>query len=119
MSHKHKYYHDKPNYTKPQDTTPVVEPAVVMEDEVVMEEPKTTPVVEPEVVKEPTLGTVVDCDKLRVRKQPNAMADVLCEIKDGSEVMIDEEESTDNFYKVCTETGVEGFCMKQFIDIKQ
>jgi hypothetical protein len=32
--------------------------------------------------------------------------------------MIDEKESTEEFYKVCTAAGIEGFCMKKFIAIQ-
>ena len=71
---------------------------------------------EPEV-PEPTVGTVVDCPRLNVRVKPRANADVVCIIERDSKVMIDEENSTENFYKICTEVGIEGYCMKQFIDI--
>ena len=64
----------------------------------------------------PKLGVVTECVKLNVRDEPDVNADILCTILLGSEVAIDEEESTDDFYKVCTETGVEGFCMKQYIN---
>lgn len=73
---------------------------------------------EPEQEKS-IIGIVTDCLKLRVRKQPNTAAEVLCEIDALSEVQIDEKESTEEFYKVCTEAGIEGFCMKKFIAVKQ
>lgn len=86
------------------------------------EEPITATVpesdLEPEQEKS-IIGTVTDCLKLRVRKQPNTTAEVLCEIEALSEVQIDEKESTEEFYKVCTEAGIEGFCMKKFIAVKQ
>lgn len=64
----------------------------------------------------PKIGVVTDCVKLNVREEADPTADILCEILLGSEVVIDETESTDDFYKVCTETGVEGFCMKRYIN---
>ena len=65
------------------------------------------------------LGTVTCNNKLNVRKQPEVNPNnIICEIAPGSEVMIDETESTEDFYKVCTEAGVEGFCMKKFIAVK-
>lgn len=63
-------------------------------------------------------GVVIDCSKLRVRSEANSNADILCEIKLDTKVIIDEKNSTDEFYKVCTEAGVEGYCMKQFIAVK-
>lgn len=71
-----------------------------------------------EIVTEPEkiMGVVTECVKLNVRAAADTNADILCEILLGSEVVIDETESTDDFYKVCTETGVEGFCMKRYIN---
>lgn len=73
--------------------------------------------IEPEITPEPTKGIVVDCARLNVRKKPNADAEVVHIIERSAKVLIDEENSTKSFYKVCTEVGVEGYCMKQFIEI--
>ena len=67
-------------------------------------------------VSEPMVGIVVDCPRLNVRVKPHADADVVCIIERDSKVMIDEENSTKNFYKICTEVGIEGYCMKRFIN---
>lgn len=85
-------------------------PAVISEHEV------AAPVVtEVEVPK--NLGKVVNCVKLNVREEPNTKASVVFEVNVGSTVFIDETCSTDEFYKICTEHGVEGYCMKKFIEI--
>lgn len=77
-------------------------------------------VVEVEVTEEGSLvkGKLVNCSRLNVREAADKEAEVLCVIDKGSEVTITLEESTEDFYKVCTSSGVEGFCMKQFIEIK-
>ena len=67
--------------------------------------------------EEPVIGKVIGCKKLRVRKQPNTSSQVLSEILVDSEVNIDLSKSTNDFYKVCTEAGVDGFCMKDYISI--
>lgn len=67
---------------------------------------------------EPAIGKVVGCQKLNIRKEPNGEAEVLGTISADSEIMIDEDESTSDFYKVYTESGTEGFCMKQYIAIQ-
>lgn len=67
--------------------------------------------------KEPVIGLVSDCVNLRIRKEPDDKADVLGTIPVDTEVVIDEEESTDEFYKICTDSGLEGFCMRQFITV--
>ncbi|QJU22494.1 SH3 domain-containing protein [Enterocloster bolteae] len=65
--------------------------------------------------KEPVIGLVSNCANLRVRKEPDDKAEVLGTISVNTEVMIDEAESIGEFYKVYTDSGLEGFCMKQFI----
>ena len=83
-----------------QTTIPEVEPEI--------------PTAEPEILK---IGKVYKCELLNVRKLPNRDAKVLSKIAKDSEVMIDEKASTATFYKVCTEHGVEGYCMKAFIKL--
>lgn len=119
MSHKHNYT----NYSKPQETpvAPVTEEVVasVVEDEpVVTPDPEVTPVVDDEPENDEVIGVVVDCERLNVRKEPSADADVLTTIPKGAEVQIDIFESTNDFYKVCTEAGVEGFCMAAYIKVE-
>ena len=74
-----------------------------------------------EVPKEPrkiTMGVVTNCTKLNVREAPNKDSSIICTIDCLTEVMINDEESTDDFYKVCIASGTEGFCMKNFISIR-
>lgn len=85
-------------------------PAVISEPEV------AAPIVT-EVEAPKNLGKVIDCVKLNVREEPSTKAFVVFEIPVGSTVFIDETCSTDEFYKICTEHGVEGYCMKKFIEI--
>lgn len=65
---------------------------------------------------EPNVGVVVNCRKLNVRTEPDKNSEAICTIDAGAEVIIDEAESTEEFYKVYTETGVEGFCMREYIE---
>lgn len=75
------------------------------------------PVVETEPVKEQKIGVVTDCLVLNVREAPSTDAPVVCTINASTEIVIDEEETTDTFYKICTAAGVEGFCMKRYITL--
>ena len=84
------------------------------------------PEVEPELVSDPEpsvepenrkFGKVSNCKKLNIRKLPSRDAEIVSELVEGSEVMIDEKESTALFYKICTEHGIEGYCMKDFIKV--
>ena len=71
-----------------------------------------------ETKPDPKIGTVTDCNRLNVRKDPNPNAEIICEVPAATDLMIDEEQSTDTFYKVFTAAGVEGYCMKRFVTIK-
>lgn len=74
---------------------------------------------EPEVEVEKTVVKgVVTVDLLNVRAKPGRETKILSVIKRGAEVVIDETDADEVFYKVTTATGVEGFCMKDYIDIK-
>ena len=64
------------------------------------------------------LGVVTGCERLNVRKEPSSTAAIVCEIENKTEVMIEESESTEDFYKVFTVSGIDGFCMRKFIEIK-
>lgn len=59
----------------------------------------------------------VNCAKLNVRVSPSTTALVVCVLENGSKVSITDDSDPD-FYKVYTETGAYGFCMKQFITVE-
>lgn len=110
MSHK--------DYTKfsNRPETPVVEPVVEKVEDI-----KVEPVIEEAAAPEeqkPVYGIVTDCLKLNVRMNPRRNSKVLTVIDAEADVAINEEESTEEFYKVCTASGIEGYCMKKFITIK-
>ena len=123
MSNKHRDY---TKYAKTQD-----EPAMAVIDAPSFEEaiePVETAegaehieAVEPavdtaiEAAPAPKIGRVFGCTSLNVRKAPKTNAAVICTINCHAEVEIDELESTDDFYKICTASGIEGYCMKKFI----
>ena len=67
-------------------------------------------------------GVVTDCLKLNVRSTPKSdpsNANVLGTIECLTGVLVDEAASTDDFYKVQTESGLEGFCMKKYIAVER
>lgn len=65
-------------------------------------------------------GFVSGCEKLNVRKESSKESDVLCILEKGSEVQVDltEDNTSEEFYKIITPSGVEGYCMKKFITIR-
>lgn len=90
-----------------------IEPAVTEPVETVM----------PELVVEETpkfvIGTVVDCNSLNVREHPDRKADVLTILMAGTDVQIAIDEKLAEWYHVYTATGLDGFCMKNYIALKE
>lgn len=94
------------------------ETKVEMEDVNVIEAEKEE-FVEPEIEPFSLLGVVSGCKKLNVRKAAGLDADPVSVIKEGTMLVIDPAESTADWWKVYTEDGVEGFCMKQYVTVKE
>ena len=61
------------------------------------------------------IGTVIGCEKLRVRPTSNTDQEEIALIDEGSIVKISLEDSTEDFYKIRTDDGIEGYCMRSFI----
>lgn len=49
----------------------------------------------------------------------NPDSDVIAEAKALDELKIDMANSNDDWYAVCTVAGIEGFCMKKFIAVRE
>ena len=91
-----------------------------IEGQIAIPEVEPEPVSDPEPSVEPEnrkFGKVSNCKKLNIRKLPSRDAEIVSELIEGSEVMIDEKESTALFYKICTEHGIDGYCMKDYITV--
>lgn len=113
-----KNYENKPNRGFRENVNPVDETAEPVEpvEPVVTEETVETE----ESVKTMTPGIVANCEKLNLRKSPlkdSDGANVITTLLAGAAVVINESDSTPNFYKVTAENGLEGYCMKQFIKL--
>lgn len=97
---------------------------IVVEEPVTIEAPVTvveeTVVVEP-VVEEPkyAVGIVANCNSLNVREHPDRKANVITVLRAGTEVQVDIDSKLDTWVHVYTATGLDGFCMKEYIDIKE
>ena len=87
--------------------------ATIVEEPVENLEQKLEPIAKPEPVK----GVIAGCASLRVRAESNTDSEVLCILEEATELLIDLDNSTDNFYKVITADGTNGYCMKKFINI--
>lgn len=112
-----------PNHTR--ETAPVASAAPVAR---IVESATevTKPVVETvvpmvETVETVTLpktveGVVTGCAKLNVRAEPSVTADVVCVLNAMSEIEIDVDKSTFEWFHICTASGIEGYCMRKFVE---
>lgn len=120
-----KYSNKNENHKKTEEIqngfveAPVVEEPVVEEpiEEVVEETIVEEPVVE-EKTSELKPAYVYNCTRLNVRSEASLESEVVCIIDPSTQIMVDEEASIEEFYKVYVETGAEGFCLKMFIKLK-
>lgn len=62
---------------------------------------------------------VTNCLYLNVRKLPDINADVAVVIDALTQVCVDFDASTEDFYKVRTSDGGEGFCMRKYIALSK
>lgn len=70
-----------------------------------------------EEVKRTVKGKVIDCTRLNVRRRPNKDSEVNRVIDVDSIVEINENKSNDEWYRVTTDNGVYGYCMKKYISL--
>lgn len=66
-----------------------------------------------------TIGIVVNCQRLNIRKEPSVNSEVVALTTVSDELKIDMSDSTDEWFAVSTTAGIEGFCMKKFIKVRQ
>lgn len=64
-------------------------------------------------------GIVVDCNRLNIRTKPSINSQPVGNVTVNSEVIINLNQSNNEWFKVITKDGVEGFCMKKYVKIKQ
>lgn len=93
--------------------TTVEAPVEPMEVKMVVEHSEIAPKVEASVT-----GVVVGCAKLNVRSKPAVDADVLTILDVSAEIVIDPARSTNEWVKVTTASGIDGFCMRKFVKTK-
>ena len=103
------------NYSK-MSKKPEIKEEVAMTDSTPVVDESATP--DPEAAP-PVIGVVAKCGKLNIRMKPSSSAEILCEVALNSELTIDIDKSNEKWLKVCTAAGIEGFCMRNFVEIRQ
>lgn len=118
---KHKNYNKMYNSgnteAKPEEPVVLMGP-IVMEEPAVVEVPVEVPVEEVQVPAY-VVGVVANCNSLNVREHPDRKAEVITVLRAGTEVQVDVGSKLDEWVHVYTVTGLDGFCMKEYIDMKE
>ena len=96
----------KKQYNKPETITETEKPIISEEN-----------ISESESTEEAVYGKVSGCKRLNVRSEATKDSDIVCTIDEETEVMVNLDESTVDWYKVCLADGIEGYCMAEFISI--
>lgn len=100
------------NYTNYSSKKPNDEPQNSIADEVTENESVSVEATNP-------VGVVVGCEKLNVRKEPSINSEVVFQFPCNMEVEIFVDKSTEDWFYVCNAAGIEGFCMKKYIDSRK
>lgn len=69
-------------------------------------------------IRSKKFGVVSNCRNLRVRKAPDKKSDVIGYLSAGTKVEIEDVKTVADFYKVRLSDTVEGYCMRNFIEIQ-
>lgn len=81
----------------------------------VINDPEPTPPTDS--TPEPVYGVVVGCKALNVREETDVNSVKICVLPAGTKVEIMASASAEWFH-VCTEAGLEGYCLSEFISIE-
>ena len=91
--------------TKEEVTEEVTEPEVIV------------PSIKNNVENNEVIGKISGFEKLYVRKEASKDSEPVGIVTDKDDLSIDVNHSTDDFYKVITSNGLEGYCVKEFVKI--
>lgn len=87
----------------------------------VVEEPAVEVVEELPVIEgdgnAPLVGTTTT--KLNIRSTPEVADNIVTVVNEGTVVMIDYPVADGDWFKIYTEAGVEGYCMKKFVKVSE
>ena len=75
------------------------------------------PSIENNVENNEVIGKISGFKKLYVRKEASKDSEPVGIVTDKDDLSIDVSHSTDDFYKVITSNGLEGYCVKEFVKI--
>lgn len=118
MSNKYHNYskqYNKPNESAPVDTVNETFVTGVIPEPTVNVDPEPTDITPSD---DPIYGTVVRCKALNVREEASVDSEKVCVLPAGSRVVVDNIDSAGEWFSICTEAGLEGYCLSEYISIE-
>lgn len=100
-----------------EESTNETEETIEEVTEEVTEPEVIVPNIENNVENNEVIGKISGFEKLYVRKEASKDSEPVGIVTDKDDLSIDVAHSTDNFYKVITSNGLEGYCVKEFVKI--
>ena len=100
-----------------EEVTEVTEETTEEVTEEVTEPEVIVPSIENNVENNEVKGKVSGFENLYVRKEASKDSEPVGIVTDKDDILIDVTNSTDDFYKVITSNGLEGYCVKEFVKI--
>lgn len=85
--------------------------------EEVTEEVTEPDIIVPIIENNEVIGKIIEFEKLYVRKEASKDSEPVGIVTDKDYLSIDIIHSTNDFYKVITSNGLEGYCVKEFVKI--
>lgn len=107
--------------TEPAEVSEAVEEVLEVKEveaEMVMPEIKMVEETVETVVLPKEIYGIITCARLNIRKGPSIKADVVCVLTEGVKMKLNLDRSTTEWFKVSTEDGVDGWCMRKFVEAK-
>ena len=102
---------------KVEETTNEIEETTEEVTDEVTEPEVIVPSIENNVENNEVIGKISGFKKLYVRKEASKDSEPVGIVTDKDDLSIDVARSTDDFYKVITSNGLEGYCVKEFVKI--
>ena len=100
-----------------EETTNEIEETTEEVTDEVTEPEVIVPSIENNVENNEVIGKISGFKKLYVRKEASKDSEPVGIVTDKDDLSIDVARSTDDFYKVITSNGLEGYCVKEFVKI--
>ena len=105
------------NVNEVEESTNETEETTEEVTEEVTEPEVIVPSIENNVENNEVIGKISGFEKLYVRKEASKDSEPVGIVTDKDDLSIDVAHSTDDFYKVITSNGLEGYCVKEFVKI--